>query len=296
MKIAFIGLGHMGLPMARNLLIAGHSLTVYDIVPDPMSRLRDLGATPAESALGAIVDAEMVITILPEGQHVRAVYDGPEGILDHIPRGTLIAECSTMDMATTAWIHEEAEKRGLKLLDAPVSGGVTGAEKGTLTFMVGGTEAGFEAATPVLEVMGQKIIHCGEATTGQAAKICNNMVLGVTMIASSEAFVLAEKLGLSKEKFFEVTSGSSAQNWSITSYCPVPGPVPTSPANRDYAAGFTAAMMLKDLKLAMDAAQASGSSCPMGAEAMSLYSLFCNAGQENKDFSGIIRWISGKIS
>ncbi len=293
MKIAFIGLGHMGLPMAKNLLGAGHILKVFDLNPDPVDILTKLGATPSPSAIDAVKDAEMVISIVPEGEHVRALYGGHEGILDHIPQKAMIAECSTIDITTTRWLHEQAEKSGLSIVDAPVSGGVTGAENASLTFMVGGKEDDFSKVAPILNQMGKKIVHCGAAGTGQAAKICNNMVLGVTMIASSEAFLLAEKLGLSKEKFFEVASGSSAQNWSITSYCPVPGPVPTSPANRDYEAGFTAAMMLKDLKLAVDAAQTTNSSCPMGVEAMSLYNLFCNTGESGKDFSGIIRWIAG---
>lgn len=294
MKIAFIGLGHMGLPMAKNLLKAGHCLRAYDITPAPVEELRDLGAYGAESCVDAVDKADVILSILPEGKHVRDVYGGENGVLNHISTDAVVAECSTMDMATTRWLHEEAENRGIRLLDAPVSGGVTGAANGTLTFMVGGTPADFAQIKPILENMGQRIIHCGDAGTGQAAKICNNMVLGATMIASSEAFILAEKLGLSKDKFFEVASGSSAQNWSITSYCPVPGPVPTSPANRDYEAGFTAAMMLKDLKLAADAAQTSNTFCPMGAEALALYSLFCNAGQSQKDFSGIIQMLWSK--
>jgi 3-hydroxyisobutyrate dehydrogenase len=306
MKIAFIGLGHMGFPMAKNLLTAGHTLKVFDLNPNPVDALAKLGATPCPSAINTLADAEIVISIVPEGEHVRALYGGPEGILDHIPHeatmpeGILdhipheatIVECSTVDITTTRWLHDEADKRGVAMVDAPVSGGVTGAENATLTFMVGGEESDFTQVEPILNQIGKKIVHCGPAGTGQAAKICNNMVLGATMIASSEAFILAEKLGLSKEKFFEVVSGSSAQNWSITSYCPVPGPVPTSPANRDYEAGFTAAMMLKDLKLAVDAAQTTNSSCPMGAEAMSLYNLFCNTGESGKDFSGIIQWIA----
>lgn len=294
MKVGFIGLGHMGLPMAQNLLKAGYTLSVYDINPKPLEILASLGATIAKSSIDAVLDTDMVITIVPEGEHVRTVYDGPDGILDHIPSKAMVVECSTIDINTTRWLHEEAEKRGLSMVDAPVSGGVTGAENATLTFMVGGEKADFDKVEPILNKMGQKIIHCGPAGTGQAAKICNNMVLGATMIASSEAFILAKKLGLSKEKFFEVASGSSAQNWSITSYCPVPGPVPTSPANRDYQAGFTAAMMLKDLKLAVDAADTTEASCPIGTEAMSLYKLFCDTDDSQKDFSAIIRWIESQ--
>lgn len=296
MKIAFIGLGHMGGPMATNLLKAGQDLTVFDLSSSAVQSLASEGAQAASSVKEAVQGADVVITMLPEGKHVRSVYLGPDGIFENVSSKALLIECSTTDMATSRLMHSEAEARGITLLDAPVSGGVGGAKAGTLTFMVGGSESGFECAKPILENMGKNIIHCGDSGCGQAAKICNNMVLGATMIATSEAFNLAGKLGLSVEKFFEVASQSSAQSWSMTSYCPVPGPVPTSPANRDYEAGFTAAMMLKDLKLAVDAAQSSSSSCPMGAEAMSLYSLFCANGGGNKDFSGIISWISGKQS
>lgn len=296
MKIAFIGLGHMGGPMATNLLKAGQDLTVFDLSSSAVQSLASEGAQAASSVKEAVQGADVVITMLPEGKHVRSVYLGPDGIFENVSSKALLIECSTTDMATSRLMHTEAESRGITLLDAPVSGGVGGAKAGTLTFMVGGSEGGFECAKPILEHMGKNIIHCGDSGCGQAAKICNNMVLGATMIATSEAFNLAAKLGLSVEKFFEVASQSSAQSWSMTSYCPAPGPVPTSPANRDYEAGFTAAMMLKDLKLAVDAAQSSSSSCPMGAEAMSLYSLFCANGGGHKDFSGIISWISGKQS
>jgi len=296
MKIAFIGLGHMGGPMASNLLKAGQDLTVFDLSSDAVQTLVSEGAESASSVKEAVQGVDVVITMLPEGKHVRSVYQGSEGIFENVSSKALLIECSTTDMTTSRLMHEEAELRGITLLDAPVSGGVGGAKAGTLTFMVGGSADGFDRAKPILENMGKNIIHCGDSGCGQAAKICNNMVLGATMIATSEAFNLAGKLGLSVEKFFEVASQSSAQSWSMTSYCPAPGPVPTSPANRNYEAGFTAAMMLKDLKLAVDAAQTSHSSCPMGAEAMSLYSLFCANGGGAKDFSGIISWISGKPS
>jgi 3-hydroxyisobutyrate dehydrogenase len=232
----------------------------------------------------------VVITMLPAGQHVRDTYFGANGIIENANAGTLLIDSSTIDVETARVVAAAAEKKGLLMIDAPVSGGVGGASAGTLTFMCGGSPQAFARAQPILERMGKTIVHAGGAGNGQAAKICNNMVLGISMIAVSEAFVLAEKLGLDHQKLFDISSKSSGQCWSMTTYCPVPGPVATSPANRDYQPGFTAAMMLKDLKLAQDAAKASSANTPLGAEAAKIYERY--AGKEaGKDFSGVIRMI-----
>jgi 3-hydroxyisobutyrate dehydrogenase len=292
-NIAFMGLGHMGFPMAKNLLKAGHNVVGFDLVPNAMKDFKDVGGKTAQSIKDCVAGVSVVITMLPEGKHVRAAY---EEIFPNINKDVLIAECSTIDIESSQFIHGQAESKGLRLIDAPVSGGVGGAETATLTFMVGGKEADFNALKPYLEVMGKNIIHCGGASLGQAAKICNNLILGISMIGVCEGFNLAEKLGLDMKKFFEVASQSSAQCWSITKYCPVPGPVPTSPANREYAAGFTSDMMLKDLKLAENAASLKNASSPLGAEAQALYSLFCNNGGGALDFSGIMTFLKGKNS
>jgi 3-hydroxyisobutyrate dehydrogenase len=231
--------------------------------------------------------------MLPAGQHVRDVYLSPGGIVESANPGTLLIDCSTIDVATARDVAKAAEARGLLMLDAPVSGGVGGATAGTLTFMVGGPAQAFVRAEHILQQMGKTIVHAGGAGNGQAAKICNNMILGISMIAVSEAFVLAEQLGLEHQKLFDIASKSSGQCWAMTSYCPVPGPVPASPANRDYAAGFTAAMMLKDLKLAQDAAKTSGAVTEMGANAAKIYSRYVESGEGSRDFSGVIRFIRG---
>ncbi len=287
-KIAFIGLGHMGLPMATNLLKAGYEVIGFDIMPQS---LEAFDGAKGQDIPTTVHEADVVITMLPEGNHVRSAYEGPKGIFSHIKPGALVAECSTIDIETSRHIHKEAETLNIRLIDAPVSGGVSGAVAGTITFMVGGNKEDFEALRHFLEEMGKTIIYCGEAGLGQAAKICNNLILGITMIGVSEAFNLAEQLGLDQQTFFDVTSQSSAQCWSISKYCPAPGPVPTSPANRAYAAGFTAAMMMKDLKLANQAGQLTTTSMPMGAEALALYTLFCNNGNQMIDFSGIIQFL-----
>lgn len=291
MKIGFIGLGHMGLPMALNLVKAGHDVLGFDLNQEALNALESEGGKSSRTVRSLADEADVIFTMLPEGKHVRSVYYGDEGIFENAKSSALLVECSTTDMQTSFDVHEEAEKRGLSLIDAPVSGGVKGAADGTLTFMVGGGKDAFHKAEAYLKVMGARIVHCGKAGTGQAAKICNNMVLGVSMIATCEAFLLADKLGLSADKFFEVASGSSAQSWSLTSYCPVPGPVPTSPANRDYAPGFTAPMMLKDLKLAQRASEHAEQRTPIGHEAMELYTKFCEEGGQQLDFSGIINWL-----
>ena len=292
-KIGFIGLGNMGLPMAQNLIKAGHQVEGVDVSAAATEKLRGAGGVAAESAKIAASRADMVITMLPAGQHVRTVYLGADGIIENARKGTLLIDCSTIDVETARAVAAAAQAKCHPMLDAPVSGGVGGAAGGTLTFMVGGSEEAFERALPLLQAMGKTIVHAGGAGNGQAAKICNNMVLGVSMIAVSEAFVLAEKLGLDKQKLFDIASKSSGQCWSMTNYCPVPGPVPTSPANRDYQAGFTAAMMLKDLALAQDAANAAGVATPLGAEAAALYRLYVGQGEAAKDFSGIIKFLRG---
>jgi 3-hydroxyisobutyrate dehydrogenase len=289
--IAFIGLGNMGLPMAANLVKAGHAVAGFDVSAAVVEKLVASGGRAAERAGPA--DAEIVITMLPSGIEVRDVYLGPDGAIARAAPGTLLIDCSTIDVETARSVASTAAASGLAMLDAPVSGGVGGAQAGTLTFMVGGTEAAFARAKPVLDAMGRTVVHAGASGSGQAAKICNNMILGISMIAVSEAFVLAEKLGLESQKLFDIASKSSGQCWSLTNYCPVPGPVPTSPANRDYQAGFTAAMMLKDLKLAQDAARSAGVATPLGAEAAALYGLYAAHGAGGMDFSGIIRFLRG---
>ena len=288
--IAFIGLGNMGNPMAANLVKAGHAVRGFDLVPENLEKAERNGVTPAESAAEAIEGSEAVITMLPAGSHVLSVYDE---IAPRAAEGTLFIDCSTIDVESARKAHALAAGRGHLSIDAPVSGGVTGAEAGTLTFMAGGTDAAFARAKPVLQPMAGRIVHCGAAGAGQAAKICNNMILGVSMIAVGEAFVLAEKLGLSHQALFDVASTSSGQCWSLTSYCPVPGPVPSSPANRGFKPGFAASLMLKDLKLAQEAALASGAATPLGAEAAQLYALFNAQGYEGTDFSGIIEFLRG---
>ena len=291
--IGFIGLGNMGLPMAQNLLKAGHAVQGFDMSQAQVLALTASGGQAAASVKAAASGVEIVITMLPAGQHVRDVYLGSEGVLAAAGAGALLIDSSTIDVATARDMAAAADRRGLAMLDAPVSGGVGGAQAGTLTFMVGGGDEAFARAKPILETMGKTIVHAGGAGNGQAAKICNNMILGVSMIAVSEAFVLAEKLGLDAQKLYDISSKSSGQCWSMTTYCPVPGPVPTSPANRDYKAGFTAAMMLKDLKLAQDAARAAGADTPLGADAAKIYADFVETGEGPRDFSGVIRFIRG---
>jgi 3-hydroxyisobutyrate dehydrogenase len=293
-RIGFIGLGNMGGPMVANLIKAGHSLSVFDIAQEHVAASVALGADAANSQIGVLDKAEFVITMLPSGREVGAVYSGADGLISAATNDTVLIDCSTIDVETARRIHAEAGQRGLMLLDAPVSGGVAGAAAATLTFMVGGAPELFAKAEPILKCMGKAVIHAGDAGAGQAAKICNNMILGVSMIAVCEAFVLAERLGLAPEKLFEISSQSSGQCWSLTSYCPVPGLVASAPSNRDYRPGFTAAMMLKDLRLAQEAAIADGATTPLGAEAAALYGLFVAAGNGQVDFSGIIRMIRGK--
>ena len=291
-KIAFIGLGNMGGPMAANLAKAQHQVTAFDLSSSAVDAAVEKGAHKAASAAEAVKGAEVIVTMLPAGKHVREVYE--KDVLPNVAKGALLIDCSTIDVDSARHVGALAEKAELEMVDAPVSGGVGGATAGTLTFMVGGGDAAFAKAKPILEKMGKNIVHAGASGNGQAAKICNNMILGISMIAISEGFMLAKRLGLDAQKLFDVASTSSGQCWSLTNYCPVPGPVPASPANRDYQAGFTAAMMLKDLMLAQQAANAAGASTPLGAEAAQLFNLFVNSGNATKDFSGIIRMLDGK--
>jgi len=293
-SIGFIGLGNMGLPMAQNLIAAEHEVTGYDVNQAAIDRLASAGGKAAGTVKAAVTGAEIVITMLPAGEQVREVYLGPDGVIESAAADTLVIDSSTIDVDTARSVALNADAKGLAMVDAPVSGGVTGAQNAMLTFMVGGSEEAFERAKPILEKMGKTIVHAGASGNGQAAKICNNMILGVSMIAVSEAFLLAEKLGLEAQKLFDISSKSSGQCWSMTSYCPVPGLVPASPANRDYEAGFTAAMMLKDLKLAQEAAKSVRALTPMGAGAAAVYNQYVESGEAGKDFSGIIQLLRGK--
>lgn len=294
-RIGFIGLGNMGGPMARNLLKAGHAVQAFDLAKASVDTVVAAGGKAAKSAAEAAKGAEIVITMLPAGEHVRSVYTGDGGVIAAADKGALFIDSSTIDVDSARAVAAAAAKAGFAMLDAPVSGGVTGAEAATLTFMVGGPDEAYQRGLPILQAMGKTIVHAGAAGNGQAAKICNNMILGVAMIAVSEGFLLAEKLGLDKQKLFDISSKSSGQCWAMTSYCPVPGPVPASPANRDYKAGFTTAMMLKDLVLAQKAAAAVGVATPMGALAQSLQSLNASAGQAGLDFSSVINMLRGQI-
>ncbi|MCV0397942.1 MAG: 3-hydroxyisobutyrate dehydrogenase [Rhizobiaceae bacterium] len=289
-SIAFIGLGNMGNPMAANLVKAGHAVSGFDLIEANLATARRNGVAVAASAADAVAGADVVITMLPAGRHVIAVY---EDVVPKARKGTLFIDSSTVDVDSARKAHKIAADAGMLSIDAPVSGGTGGAEAGTLTFMAGGSKEAFAQAEPVLEPMAGRVVHCGDGGAGQAAKICNNMILGISMIGVGEAFVLAEKLGLSHQALFDVASTSSGQCWSLTTYCPVPGPVPTSPANRDYQPGFAAALMLKDLKLAQEAAQSSGAVTPLGAEAAQLYGLFSAMGKGDTDFSGIIHMLRG---
>ena len=288
-KIAFIGLGHMGGGMAPNLAKAGHEVRAFDLVPDAVQHAVDGGCTAAASAGDAIRDADVVITMLPAAKHVRAVYH--DDVAPNARPGTLLIDCSTIDVASAREIGEGLQKLGFDFLDAPVSGGIAAAAGGSLTFMVGGSDAQFERARPFIEPMAKAVIHAGQLGAGQAAKICNNMILGATMAATCEAFVLARKLGLDLQTFFDISSKASGQSWSMTSYAPVPGVGPETPADHDYEGGFAAALMLKDLKLAADAARSVGAYTPMGGEAEELYQRFVDRGGGSKDFSGLIKMI-----
>ncbi len=292
-RVAFIGLGNMGGPMALNLVKAGHQVAAFDLSEDARARAVKGGCAPAASVHEAVSGADAIVSMLPAGRHVRSVYGDENGIIASANSGAILMDCSTIDVDSARAVNKIAADADFEVVDAPVSGGVAAAEGGTLTFMVGGSEKGFAAADPFLKAMGKAVIHAGSAGAGQAAKICNNMLLGISMIGTAEAFALADRLGLDRQRFFDIASKASGQCWSMTSYCPVPGPVPGSPANRGYAPGFAVAMMLKDLKLAQDAAAATGASTPLGAQAEALFALFDVLGGGSKDFSGIFELLSG---
>ena len=283
--IAFIGLGNMGGPMAANLIKAGHKVQGFDLVPASCEAAKADGVIISATAKDAVKGADVIITMLPAGKHVLSVWND---ILPAAAKNALVIDCSTIDVESARLAHAAAARLQLPSIDAPVSGGTGGAKGATLTFMCGGDAKAFASARPILEAMGKKIVHCGDGGAGQAAKICNNMILGISMIGVCEAFALAEKLGLSHQALFDVASTSSGQCWSITTYCPVPGPVPTSPANNDYKPGFAASLMLKDLRLSQEAARAAGASTPLGAHAENIYDAFDKAGNGGVDFSGII--------
>jgi 3-hydroxyisobutyrate dehydrogenase len=288
-RVAFIGLGNMGSGMAANLAKCGHDVRAFDLSEVALARAEKAGCFRAASAAEAVAEAEAVITMLPAGKHVRDVYEG--SVIGKAPATAILIDCSTIDVATAREETEKAQAAGYAMVDAPVSGGIAAADAGTLTFMVGGTKEAFERAQPYLEIMGKAVIHAGGPGAGQAAKICNNMLLGASMIATCETFVLAQKLGLDPQTFFDISSQASGQNWSMTSYCPVPGVGPESPADRNYEGGFAAALMLKDLRLAMEAAQSVDCYTPMGANAEEIYTRFTKLGGEGKDFSAIIKMI-----
>jgi 3-hydroxyisobutyrate dehydrogenase len=290
-KIGFIGLGNMGLPMAGNLVKAGHEVKGFDIVPVNLENGAKRGLTKTASVAEAVKDVDCIVTMLPAGSHVIDVWGGD--LLKSARPGTLIIDCSTIDIDSARRAHEMAAAAKMLSLDAPVSGGTVGAEAGTLALMVGGTKEAFDRGKPILEGVGKRIVHCGDPGAGQAAKICNNMMLAVAMLGACEGFNLADKLGLSRQALFDVVSASSGQSWAVTTYCPVPGIVPTSPANNDYKPGFAAGLMLKDLKLAQDAARSTGAATPLGAEAAQLFQLFVSAGNAGQDFSGIIKYLRG---
>ncbi len=290
-RIGFIGLGNMGLPMAGNLVLAGHEVHGHDISDVQLRAAVEAGMTAAPNIAEAASGADVIITMLPAGSHVRAAYCDDGGVLSAASDGALAIDCSTIDVATARDVIAAAADKGVAMVDAPVSGGVAGAAAGTLTFMVGGTAEAFARAQPILDPMGKAVIHAGDAGAGQAAKICNNLMLGIQMISVCEAFNLAEKLGLDAQTLYDISSNATGQCWSLNKYCPKPGPVAESPANKDYKPGFAATMMLKDLKLGQDAAASVGVSTPLAAEATALYQAFCDDDDLGRDFSGIIQWL-----
>lgn len=294
-KIAFIGLGHMGLPMSRNLLKAGFDVIGFDLVPAAVAAFSESGGKTAGAIADAVAGADVVLTMLPSGAIVKSVYEGEGGVFAHAKAGALLIDSSTIDVATAREVSAKAVANGFDMIDAPVSGGVGGATAGTLAFMVGGTAEAFKRAEPVLAPMGKKIVHAGASGNGQAAKICNNMLLAISMIGTSEAFNLGRALGLDDQVFFDIASNASGQCWSLTSYCPVPGPVPASPANNDYKPGFATALMLKDLRLAMEAAGGAGANTPLGKLSAEIYTAMDADGHGGVDFSGVIKHLAGKL-
>lgn len=293
-RIGFIGLGNMGGGMAANLAKKGHEVRAFDLAEAALARAKDAGCTIASSAADTAQGADFVVSMLPAGKHVRSVYESE--VFGAAPSSALLMDCSTIDVATAKAVEAAARARGLAMVDAPVSGGIAAAAQGTLTFMVGGEAADFARAEPILSAMGKAVIHAGGPGAGQAAKICNNMLLGATMVATCEAFLLAQKLGLDAQTFYDISSKASGQSWSMTSYCPVPGVGPQTPADNGYQGGFATALMLKDLKLAVEAAHGADASVPMGAAAETLYQALANAGAGALDFSAMIKFLDGKIA
>jgi 3-hydroxyisobutyrate dehydrogenase len=291
--IGFIGLGNMGGPMAGNLVKAGHDVKGFDLVPASVKAAEKAGVIAVRSIAEAARDVDVVITMLPAGEHVRQVYMGEGGVFSAAGKGTLAIDSSTIDVGSARAVHAAAAA-GIDMLDAPVSGGVAGAAAGTLTFMVGGADAAFARGKPIFEAMGRAIVHAGGPGNGQVAKVCNNMILGITMIGISEAFTLGEKLGLDPKKLFDISSKASGSCWAMLNHLPVPGIVETSAANRDFKPGFAAAMMHKDLKLSQEAAAQAGAATPLGAQAAALYTLFVNAGHGGLDYSAIIKLLQGR--
>ncbi len=287
MKIAFIGLGNMGGGMAANLVKAGHHVNAFDLSAEALAKAEQNGCAIFTSVQEAVADVDAVVSMLPNGKIVDSLY--ANDVVGHAPPDALLLDCSTIDVGTARNVTAAAAEAGYEMVDAPVSGGIAAANGGTLTFMVGGTDSAFARAEPILSAMGKAVIHAGASGAGQAAKICNNMLLGASMIATCETFAMAEKLGLDLQTFFDISSKASGQNWSMTSYCPVPGVGPTTPADNDYKGGFATALMLKDLKLAMEAAQSVNADVPMGKKAAELYEAFDKAGQGGLDFSAIIK-------
>lgn len=294
-KIGFIGLGNMGGPMAANLAKAGHDVTATDLSIGAIDKAVEAGCKRGETVEHTVSDADVVVSMLPAGAHVRSVYTESYGVLAHAKAGALLIDSSTIDVASARAVSEAAQTKGFQMVDAPVSGGVGAATAGTLTFMVGGDAGAFAQAKPILDGMGKNIFHAGAPGNGQVAKIANNMLLGITMVATCEAFNLAEKLGLDAQTFYDISSTASGQSWSMTSYCPAPGPVETAPSNKDYAPGFAAAMMLKDMRLAQEAAHSAKAATPLGAQAEALYALMESAGKDNLDFSGVMKLINGSL-
>ena len=290
MKIAFMGLGNMGGGMAANLVMAGHEVNAFDLSADALTKARENGCAPFNSVREAVAGVGAVVSMLPNGKIVESVFEGD--VIGHAPTAALLLDCSTIDVDTARKVASDAAEAGYEMVDAPVSGGIAAANSGTLTFMVGGPDTAFARAEPILSAMGKAVIHAGASGAGQAAKICNNMLLGASMIATCETFAMAEKLGLDLQTFYDISSKASGQNWSMTSYCPVPGVGPLSPADNDYQGGFATALMLKDLKLAMEAAQSVGADTPMGRRAAELYEAFDTAGHGGMDFSAIIKMLN----
>lgn len=294
-KIAFIGLGNMGGPMAANLVKAGHEVIATDLSIGAIERAVEAGCRRGDSVADAVRDADAVVSMLPAGSHVRSVYTEGYGVIANAKDGALFIDSSTIDVDSARAVISAATEKGFAMVDAPVSGGVAAATGGTLTFMVGGEKDAFDRAKPILEGMGKNIFHAGDAGNGQVAKICNNMLLAISMIGTCEAFNLAEKLGLDAQTFFDISSTASGQCWSMTSYCPAPGPVPAAPSNKDYKPGFAAAMMLKDLRLAQEAANVARAATPLGAQAEAIYALMEAAGRDDLDFSGVMKLVNGSL-